>query len=733
MKKLSILLTLILSLSFIGCTKDVVGTIEMFQHTVVIGSGGGQKYFTIKSSHNWSATCDADWITITTETGPSGNGMVKFTAEPSWEITPREAAIILTNTASTENYSMTVKQDAFEPVFEVSPESVDFSNKGGVSEFSVTANFEYEVTCEADWISFEGIQEKGVRSEESGEGDVVYESARIIFSVATSQITEERSADIIITCTANNEIKKAVTVTQAAFAPSIKCTSGETICLSASAQKKYITFSSNVTFVPSFDVEWMSVYNNNYSKSHIYLDIQANTSAEARTGNIILYNEEYDYTVTFPVTQLAGAHNAIEMENGDFENGLNGWSIKNYNNGSKVTVEVIDGAGVDGSKAVKISQPAANGKCCVAVERKLTGLDKEKMYRMVAKIKYESIASGCGAVMFSPNTNQYWNSSAYTSGNSTTYKEVYVDFLSDASGNATISCALGFWQGGLANGGYATGTVYYDDVYVVKATESELYMREANHIQIFFNPLQTTASDATIQTWLNNIDDMYDAFEELVGDVPQNGRKIALLSTPGMYSGYWALAGYPILLNERSGLSGVMSEIINYGTLSFGLMHEIGHVFNLGQTTWNWNDEMFANFRMQYALEKTGNGVHQKGNGDTAKKVYTGREILNMYKQDYDMTLPTGKLNDNAIHYLLARLAGEEFIGWEPFKLTFQYMRKYGISGGSNINTKYDKFVYFVNRLSKYASEVHGKEFDLLNDKNCFSDADIAAIKKQLQ
>ena len=36
----------------------------------------------------------------------------------------------------------------------------------------------------------------------------------------------------------------------------------------------------------------------------------------------------------------------------------------------------------------------------------------------------------------------------------------------------------------------------------------------------------------------------------------------------------------------------------------FGILHEIGHVFNIGDTSWNWNDEMFANFRMHYALEK---------------------------------------------------------------------------------------------------------------------------------
>jgi len=43
-----------------------------------------------------------------------------------------------------------------------------------------------------------------------------------------------------------------------------------------------------------------------------------------------------------------------------------------------------------------------------------------------------------------------------------------------------------------------------------------------------------------------------------------------------------------------------------HGDLSFAILHEIGHNFNLGNTSWNWNDEMFANFRAYYAVETAG-------------------------------------------------------------------------------------------------------------------------------
>ena len=94
-------------------------------------------------------------------------------------------------------------------------------------------------------------------------------------------------------------------------------------------------------------------------------------------------------------------------------------------------------------------------------------------------------------------------------------------------------------------------------------------------------------------------------------------------------------------------------------------MHELGHVFNLGNSSWNWNDEMFANFRMQYGLEQNQGKVWMD------ERVYTGREILDMYKKDYDNTVYT-QVNDNGIHYMLGRLAGPGGIGWEPFKAAFR-------------------------------------------------------------
>lgn len=424
--------------------------------------------------------------------------------------------------------------------------------------------------------------------------------------------------------------------------------------------------------------------------------------------------------------------NQIELSNSNFEDGLTGWTINKYHNGNETTVEIVDGAGVQDSKAVKIQQWPENKKCCVAIERKLTGLEPDMMYRMTARMRYSDLYEGCGAVIFSPNTNQYWNSSKYTSGTELeNWSTATVDFLSDDNGEATISLALGFWQGGLANGGRSSGTVYYDNVSVVKVS-NEMYMRESEHMRIWIETSKVTTSGTVIDNWLKNVDAMYEAYTDLVGATPVQGRKLGILTTRGMYAGYWALAGYPILWGANtSAAEETFAEIAEHGTVSFGLMHEVGHVFNVDgndgkyYSNWNWNDEMFANFRMHYGLEMTGNKVYMKGNGEDKQRVYTGGEIIDMYKQDYDITLPTGKFNDNAIHYLLANLT--KTIGWEPFKRTFREITTKNCPYGN----KYDKFKYFVNTLSKHATEVHGVNYDILNE--LITNAERAAVEKQLK
>ncbi|MBP3289902.1 MAG: hypothetical protein J6L75_02920 [Alistipes sp.] len=559
-----------------------------------------------------------------------------------------------------------------------------------------------------------------------------YQSGKIVVTAPSADLTD--SQVLVFVSKGTKTIMRALY-----FSDSVLSVSTNSVQLTSEATQFSVTVTTNLDYsiyMPSSARSWLSVNSTRALREEaIQFSATANTSTTLRSTIVELRSN--GKTIQSIAVSQDGIK-SITLTNGDFESGLQGWLRRDYGNGSAATLEVVNGEGENGSKALMISQSASNGKCSVALERTITGLEPDQMYRMTARMKYSDIANGCGAVIFSPNDKQYWNASVWTSGNSNGWTTATVDFMSDDNGTAKISCALGFWLSTIASGGYATGTVYYDNVSIAKVTTKEHYMRESKHMRIYFDAKKTSVTDAATDVWLKKVDDMYEAYEDLVGIPPLDGRKLAILTSYGMYAGYWALAGYPILWNANHGdMDETINEASTRNTISFGLMHEMGHVFNVNYTyngkryynNWDWNDEMFANFRMQYGLEMTGNAVYQRGNGDSTQKIYRGREILNMYKQDYDATLPKGKLNDNAIHYLLARLADDNIIGWEPFRRTFREITTKSCPYSNN----YDKFTYFVNMLSRHASNVHSRPIDLLNDKNCFTDADIAAIKKQLQ
>ena len=364
------------------------------------------------------------------------------------------------------------------------------------------------------------------------------------------------------------------------------------------------------------------------------------------------------------------------------------------------TVEDLPDGGVDGSGCVKISSSA---KTALAVKHKLKGLHPGKLYRVSARMKCDSVQDGRGAVLYldPEGLDQSWNASEFTYGTND-WAEVYMDFVPDRNGEAVICCGLGFpW--GTYNGGKASGTVWYDDVKVVPTPEEAIYSRESEHIVLRLDRDKVTISDAEVDAWLAMLDRTYEAYRELIGEVPFDGRKIMILNTPGIEPGYWALAGNPILWNSHVAVSKLLDRTVEFGDWGFGIIHEIGHVFSQGNIKgsgrWNWNDEIFANFRMSYALEACDGIMSQRD------ICYRGADVINYYKIFYDETIGAGipKNNGDALHYTFLRI--KERYGWDVYKKAFRELYALGDSGQEGLNTPYDKFLFFLSYVSRAAGE----------------------------
>ena len=336
MKKLSFLLTLIVSLSIIGCTEDVVGEISVPNDNTDVPADGGSGYFMFNSSHSWSASCEEEWITLGTTSGKSGSNKLTYTAAPSFETSVRKAVITITNSAAAEEGKFTISQAAFEPQLTVMADSHTFTFEAEETTIDIDANFDYDVQCEADWLSVEKI-ERG-----------------ITISTTELKALEERKAEIKIV-KEKYGIEEVIEITQKPFEPSYKLYPQSYFVKSAEATS-FTIFPQQINFSyeVSTDANWITISG---TTTQIKVNLSANDTPELRSGNVILKGTDRpEVEVKIPIKQLAISHTSIELSNKDFENGLQDWTINRRNNGAKTTVEVVEGAGVNNSKAIKNSK-----------------------------------------------------------------------------------------------------------------------------------------------------------------------------------------------------------------------------------------------------------------------------------------------------------------------------------------------------------------------------------------
>lgn len=231
------------------------------------------------------------------------------------------------------------------------------------------------------------------------------------------------------------------------------------------------------------------------------------------------------------------------------------------------------------------------------------------------------------------------------------------------------------------------------------------------------------------------MDDVYECYKELFrGKVPFDGKIISIRSKE---IDAWAYAGNPIQWNKNYIYESL--QTIRRGDWCFGIMHEIGHNFapyiSSATYAWNWNEEIFANFRMFYALEKlnakvitTASVVQADGSFESQEKTYTGSELLQLYKSEtdncYDRTIGAGRAVEmgNALCYCLIRI--KETYGWELYQDVFEEL--YSIPRNEeqekNMN-QWQKFEYFLSFLTKHAK---------VDTNELFSKQELQVIKSYL-
>ena len=476
---------------------------------------------------------------------------------------------------------------------------------------------------------------------------------------------------------------------------------------------------------------WVKLYN--MTKISILIFIFSVLTACGSKETILLPEFPDSDNGSSPVPPSGPKKNYVT--NGDFEGDISlviakeavagEWRYLGGWNPDAAQVTHADGKGVDGSRCLSII--ALNQDTDVMCAQKIIGLVPGGYYKASAKVKTDMIIGGKGANIC---LDYLWApSSAGLTGSNSKWKSISLD-IDDVpeSGEITLCLRLG------STAASSSGLVYFDDV---KMYENEdLYIRSSKHLKLVIDKKDLTVSDDVIDGWLANLDKVYECYRELFsGMVPFDG-KITTIRAATI--GAWAYAGNPIQWN-RDYIEQTLS-MVRRGDWCFGLMHEIGHNFapyiNDAAYTFDWNEELFANFRMYYALEKlnatvitTASVPQPDGTYKSQEKTYVGTELKTLYKSEtsncYDRTIAVGNAVEmgNALCYKLIEI--KERFGWDVYKKAFYelYQLPRNEEEEKSMNN-WQKFEYFLSFLSKHAGQdVH----------SCFTTSELNTIQTYLQ
>ena len=142
------------------------------------------------------------------------------------------------------------------------------------------------------------------------------------------------------------------------------------------------------------------------------------------------------------------------IHNGSFEDGLNGWSFRNYSGPADAVVRQIETEKTSiraGSKALRFGTPVGNDTSLYTTVHLKAGAK----YRLSAWIKTKDVSGAHGALL---NVHELQHEGKTNALQKTgDWREVHKTFTANRSGAFTVNCLFGGW-------GKSKGTAWYDEV-----------------------------------------------------------------------------------------------------------------------------------------------------------------------------------------------------------------------------------------------------------------------------
>lgn len=251
----------------------------------------------------------------------------------------------------------------------------------------------------------------------------------------------------------------------------------------------------------------------------------------------------------------------------------------------------------------------------------------------------------------------------------------------------------------------ATALDLQDDIY----GQLSDYPTESRHFILSSDlPLRGNISPANVSLWLEALDNLYDAYDELTSFHTCYGQKLTILLSSDTYGQAWVYGHpYAYIYLQESYAPDWFSDIQSYFSsgkvdLGFGFMHEIGHMYDAD--IWNFEPELLANFKMAYALEKY-DYYGSIGYNWGPKYPYKGAEIKDYYELSY---IASGNLTNefSGDGFTYALLEIKNIVGWDAYKMAFnklsEYREKYGDRSSATRSDRLNLFFTMLREFSGY-------------------------------
>ena len=175
----------------------LIPSLEVSDTAITATSTERTKSVTITSSIAWTATCEANWVTLTPVNGTRGTTTLNATIAANPTTSSRTATIKVQNSEYGITKNIAVSQEALNPSLEVSVNTISATVQGLTKQLTVTSTIPWVATCEADWVTLSPVNGT------SG-------TTTLKVTIAANTLTSTRTTTIKVTNAEHNIVKNIV-------------------------------------------------------------------------------------------------------------------------------------------------------------------------------------------------------------------------------------------------------------------------------------------------------------------------------------------------------------------------------------------------------------------------------------------------------------------------------------------------------------------------------------------